>query len=216
MITKDWDSLLNKEVAQIYFKNMILFLKKEYEVKNIFPPKQQIFNALKSTDFNNVKVVIIGQDPYHGYGQAHGYAFSVNGLVKRPPSLNNIFKELEYDLGIIRESNNLEDWSLQGVLLLNTILTVEENKPLSHKNIGWEIFTNKIIELLNASSQPIVFILWGSQARSKKYLITNNKHCIIESAHPSPLSAHAGFFGSKPFSKANQFLIDNHLTEIKW
>lgn len=216
MITNKWDLKLSSEMNETYFKQMFLYLKQEYKTKNIYPPKKDIFNALKMTDFDNVKVVILGQDPYHGANEAHGYAFSVQEGVKTPPSLRNIFIELENDLGIIKDTTNLEKWAKQGVLLLNTILTVEENKPLSHKNIGWEIFSNKIISLLNENDKPIVFILWGTHARSKQYLVTNNKHLIIESVHPSPLSAHSGFFGSKPFSKTNKFLKENNIEEIQW
>jgi uracil-DNA glycosylase len=163
-----------------------------------------------------VKVVILGQDPYHGVNQAHGLSFSVSDNVKRPPSLVNILKELETDLGIKKEGNNLESWARQGVFLLNAIMTVEKDKPLSHRGIGWEQFTDSIIKKLNERDKPIVFVLWGSYAKSKKELITNKKHLIIENVHPSPLSAHRGFFGSKPFSKINAFLEKNNIKKINW
>ena len=194
----------------------MLFCKERISKKIIFPKYENIFNALKLTDYDDVKVVILGQDPYHGENEAHGLSFSVLDGVKRPPSLDNIFRELYSDLGIKRTNNNLSDWAKQGVLLLNAIITVEKDHPLSHKGRGWEIFTDNIIKYLNERKKPIVFILWGNYARSKKQLITNPRHYIIESAHPSPLSASRGFFGSKPFSKCNAFLRDNGMEEIKW
>ena len=185
--------------------------------KTIFPPKDRILSALSITDYNDVKVVILGQDPYHGVGEANGLCFSVNDGVRIPPSLQNIYKELNSDLGIeIPNTGNLESWAKEGVLLLNTVLTVEKDKPASHKNIGWEIFTDSIIKKLNERMEPVVFILWGNFARSKKELITNPKHYIIESTHPSPFSANHGFFGSKPFSKTNNFLNKNNIKEIDW
>lgn len=175
-----------------------------------------MFNALRYTDYNDVKVVILGQDPYHGINEAHGLSFSVKDNVKRPPSLNNIFKELESDLGIKKTNNDLTNWAKQGVLLLNSIMSVVKDSPLSHKEKGWEIFTDNIIKKLNEREKPMVFILWGGYARSKKQLITNKNHYIIESVHPSPLSAYHGFFGSRPFSKANNFLIKNNIEPIDW
>lgn len=216
MINKGWNEVLKEETSKTYFKDLGNNIKEMYKNKIIFPEFNNIFNALKYTDYNEVKVVILGQDPYHGVNQAHGLAFSVNDKVKRPPSLTNIFKELETDLGIKKEGNSLESWARQGVFLLNAIMTVEEDKPLSHRGIGWEQFTDSIIKKLNERDKPIVFVLWGSYARSKKELITNKKHLILESVHPSPLSAHRGFFGSKPFSKINTFLEKNNMEKINW
>lgn len=216
MINKTWDIVLEKEMKKDYFKTLGTFIKKEYSQKNIYPEYRNIFNALKITDYKDVKVVILGQDPYHGERQAHGLSFSVLEGVNRPPSLHNIFKELYSDLGIQREKNDLSDWAEQGVLLLNSVLTVQKDTPLSHRGHGWEIFTDNIIRYLNARKTPIVFVLWGSYARSKKELITNPIHHIVESAHPSPLSASRGFLGSKPFSRINAYLKKDGLTEIKW
>ncbi|MCQ2976556.1 MAG: uracil-DNA glycosylase [archaeon] len=199
-----------------YFKKIISRVNREYITKIIYPEYPNIFNAFRLTDYDQVRVVILGQDPYHGDGEAHGLSFSVREGIKRPPSLNNIFKELKDDLGIYRTNNDLSDWGKQGVLLLNSILTVEKDKAASHKDIGWEIFTDNVIKLLNERDEPIVFILWGNYARSKKVFITNKKHYVIESNHPSPLSANRGFFGSKPFSKTNNFLIKNGYEPIKW
>ena len=181
-----------------------------------YPQYKDIFNALRYTDYDEVKVVILGQDPYHGENEAHGLSFSVRDDVKRPPSLNNIFKELESDLGIRKTNNDLTNWAKQGVLLLNSIMSVVKDTPLSHKEKGWEIFTDNIIKKLNERDKPIVFILWGGYARSKKKLITNKNHYIVESVHPSPLSAYNGFFGSKPFSKTNNFLISKNIVPIDW
>ena len=216
MLNKNWDIILNKEFKEDYFKKLGTFIKQEYKEKIIYPSYDNIFNALRFTDYNDVKVVILGQDPYHGFNEAHGLSFSVQKGVKRPPSLNNIFKELERDLGIIRTNNDLTDWAKQGVLLLNAVLTVVKDHPLSHCNHGWEIFTDNIIKYLNAREKPIVFVLWGNYARNKKSLITNKQHLILESAHPSPLSASRGFFGSKPFSKINNFLEKNNIEKINW
>ena len=194
-----------------------MFLKNEYSQRTIYPSMYDIFNALKYTSYENTKVVILGQDPYHEVGQAHGLSFSVKKGIKIPPSLVNIYKELNSDVGMIIPSHGeLTSWAKQGVLLLNATLTVREGQANSHKDIGWAIFTDEIIKKLNLSSKPIVFILWGGNARSKKKYITNPHHLIIESAHPSPLSAYNGFFGSKPFSKANDFLIKNGLAPIDW
>lgn len=217
MIGNDWDIYLKEEYSKDYFKKLIDFVNKEYKEKTIYPPKNEIFNALRHTSYKDVKVVILGQDPYHGEHQAEGLSFSVKNGIRKPPSLQNIFKELNDDLGIpFPETNSLIPWADQGVLLLNAVLTVEANMAASHKDKGWEIFTDKIIELLDKKEEPIVFILWGSFARNKKKLITNKNHYIVESAHPSPLSAYNGFFGSKPFSKTNNFLISKGLKPIDW
>lgn len=216
MINKSWDVVLKLEFESAYFKKLGTVVKSEYARKRVYPKYSDIFNALRFTDYDDVKVVILGQDPYHGYNEAHGLSFSVLEGVKRPPSLDNIFKELYDDLGIKRSDNNLKDWANQGVLLLNSIMTVVADRPLSHKGIGWETFTDNIIRYLNNREKPVVFILWGNFARSKKSLITNKHHFIIESAHPSPLSASRGFFGSKPFSKCNNFLEKNGMEKINW
>ncbi len=216
MINKKWDIILKEEMKQEYFKKLGIFVKKEYKERTVFPPYEHVFDALRFTDYDDVKVVILGQDPYHGLGEAHGLSFSVHEGIPMPPSLQNIFKELESDLGIKRTCSDLTDWAKQGVLLLNSIMTVEKDKPLSHKDKGWEIFTDNIIKYLNEREKPVIFLLWGSFARSKKSLITNKQHYVIESVHPSPLSAYRGFFGSKPFSKINNILKKNNIDEIKW
>lgn len=213
----DWDEILEDEFKKEYYLKIREFLKSEYSQRTIFPSMYDIFNALKYTPFRNTKVVILGQDPYHEIGQAHGLSFSVKKGIKIPPSLVNIYKELHTDIGMdIPNHGELTSWAKQGVLLLNATLTVREGQANSHKDIGWAIFTDEIIKKLNMSNSPIVFILWGGNARSKKKYITNSKHLIIESAHPSPLSAYNGFFGSKPFSKANEFLKNNGITTINW
>ncbi len=217
MIGNAWDEELKEEYKKEYFTELMNFVKEEYKNKTIYPKPNEVFNAFRYTDFDNVKVVILGQDPYHGPNQAEGLSFSVSDDVLKPPSLKNIFKELESDLGIpFPQHNSLKPWTKQGVLLLNAVLTVEEHKPASHKGKGWEIFTDDVIDILNKREKPIVFILWGAFARSKKSLITNKQHYIIESAHPSPFSARNGFFGSKPFSKTNKFLREKGLEEIDW
>ena len=216
MINKKWDIVLKDEFKKDYFRNLGIFVKKEYKEKTIFPPYQNIFDALRFTDYDDVKVVILGQDPYHGLGEAHGLSFSVKEGVAMPPSLQNIFKELYNDLKIKRTKSDLSDWAKEGVLLLNSIMTVEKDKPLSHKDKGWEIFTDQVISKLNEREDPVIFVLWGSFARSKKELITNSRHKIIESVHPSPLSANRGFFGSKPFSTINKYLKDMNKEKIKW
>lgn len=216
MITKNWDNILKDEYNKDYFKRLRSFLKEEYSTKICYPKKEEIFNALKYTNYEDVKVVILGQDPYHGENEAHGFCFSVRSTVKRPPSLNNILKELYDDLKIVKKENELTSWAEQGVLLLNSVLTVVKDTPLSHRGIGWEEFTDSIIKKINEKDSTVVYILWGSYARSKKYLITNPKHYVIESAHPSPLSANKGFFGSKPFSKTNEILIKNNMKPINW
>lgn len=217
MIGNTWDKLLAEEVNKEYFKELINYVNNEYKQKTIYPKKTEVFNAFKYTDYNNVKVVILGQDPYHGPNQAEGLSFSVSNEVLKPPSLKNIFKELESDLRIpFPEHNSLKPWAKEGVLLLNAVLTVEEHKPASHANKGWETFTDEIIKILNKKEEPVVFILWGNYAREKKTYITNPIHYIIESPHPSPFSARNGFFGSKPFSKTNEFLKSKGLKEINW
>lgn len=216
-IGNDWDELLKNEFKKEYYLKLREFLIKEYNTKIIYPAKEDIFNALKITSYEDTKVVILGQDPYHGEGQAHGFSFSVKPGTKVPPSLRNIYKELHADLGLdIPNNGHLESWAKQGVLLLNTSLTVIGRSANSHRNRGWEILTDKIIELLNKREEPVVFILWGNNAISKEKLITNERHFIIKSVHPSPLSANRGFFGSKPFSKTNEFLKSIGEKPIDW
>ena len=217
MIGNEWDDLLKSEYKKEYFKSLENFVLNEYKNKIIYPKISEVYNAFRYTPYNKVKVVIIGQDPYHGENQAEGLCFSVKNGVPKPPSLINIFKELNDDLGYkIPIDGSLVQWTKEGVLLLNAVLTVEKDKAASHKGRGWEKFTDEVIKIVNKKDTPVVFILWGSYARSKKELITNNKHFIIESAHPSPLSAYNGFFGSKPFSKTNNFLISKGITPINW
>lgn len=217
LVGNHWDKVLDHEYHEEYFKKIIAFINQAYKEREIFPPKSRILRALSLTDYDDVRVVILGQDPYHGVGEANGLAFAVSDGVKIPPSLRNIYKELYNDLGIeLASVGNLECWAKEGVLLLNAVLTVEKDKPASHKFLGWENFTDAIIKSLNDKDTPVVFILWGNFARSKKSLITNPKHYVIESTHPSPFSANYGFFGSKPFSKTNDFLKKNHLKEIDW
>ena len=217
LVGNHWDKVLDHEYHEEYFKKIVAYINRAYKEREIFPPKSRILRALTLTDYDDVKVVILGQDPYHGVGEANGLAFAVSDGVKIPPSLRNIYKELYNDLGIEPSSvGNLECWAKEGILLLNAVLTVEKDKPASHKDLGWENFTDAIIKSLNDKDTPVVFILWGNFARSKKNLITNPKHYIIESTHPSPFSANYGFFGSKPFSKTNSFLKKNHLKEIDW
>ena len=216
-LNNDWYDLLKDEFNKDYYKNMISFLENEYNTKTIYPKKEDVFNALNLCSYKNTKVVIIGQDPYHEPNQAHGLSFSVLGDTKLPPSLINIYKEISSDLGLIMGQNgDLTPWAKQGVLLLNNVLTVEKGKADSHKKIGWINFTDKIIELLNKKDDPIVFIFWGNNAKKKMELITNPKHLVLYSAHPSPLSAYHGFFGCKHFSKTNDFLIKNHKEPINW
>ena len=213
----DWDKILCEEFKKEYYLKIREFLKTEYKTHVIYPPMFDIFNALKYTSYENTRVVILGQDPYHEEGQAHGLSFSVKRGVKIPPSLVNIYKELKSDLGVETPSHgDLSSWAEQGVLLLNATLTVRQGMANSHQNIGWSIFTDQVIKLLNESKNPTVFILWGGNARSKKKYITNKNHLIIESAHPSPLSAYNGFFGSRPFSRANEFLSSNGREVIDW
>ena len=213
----DWDLLLKDEFQKDYYLKLREFLKEEYFSKSIYPPMNDIFNALRYTSYKNARVVILGQDPYHGFGQAHGLCFSVKEGIKFPPSLQNIFKELNAEYGIAPPlSGELVGWAKQGVLLLNTTLTVREGVPQSHKGRGWEILTDRIISLMNKKSTPVVFILWGGNARAKKTLITNKNHLVLECAHPSPLSAYNGFFGCGHFIKTNEFLKSQGLDEIMW
>lgn len=215
MIGNDWDDVLSDIYNKDYFKILIDKVNKEYEDKIIYPSKDDLFNAFKLTSFNDVKVVIVGQDPYHGEGEAHGLSFSVRDGIKIPPSLKNIYKELYDDLGVpIRDSGNLDGWARQGVLLLNSTLTVEKDKPNSHSKIGWQEFTDEVIKVIDKNKSNVVFLLWGNYARSKKKLIKNNY--IIESSHPSPFSARNGFFGSKPFSRTNEYLMKMGIKEINW
>ncbi len=216
MFHNSWDLVLHDEMQKSYFNYIKEFIKEERLNKTIFPPAKDLFNAFKLTDFNDIKVVILGQDPYHGENEAMGLSFSVRRGVRTPPSLKNIFKELKDDLGIQRVDTDLSDWAEQGVFLLNTVLTVEKDKANSHKDIGWEIFTDYVIKQINDRLNNVVFILWGRQARDKKRIITNPSHYIIESAHPSPLSAYNGFFGSRPFSKTNKFLIEHGKEKINF
>lgn len=216
-IGNDWDERLNGEFQKEYYLALREFLKSEYFTKRVYPPMNEIFNALKYTSYENTRVVILGQDPYHGYGQAHGLCFSVKEGVAHPPSLQNIFKELKAELGIEPPiSGELTGWAKQGVLLLNTTLTVREATPQSHKGKGWEFLTDTIISHINQKNAPVVFMLWGGNARVKKALITNKKHLILECAHPSPLSAWNGFFGCNHFIKANEFLASNGEKQIDW
>ncbi|MFR2820009.1 MAG: uracil-DNA glycosylase [Clostridium sp.] len=217
ILKNDWNELLKDEFSKDYYLSLREFLKNEYTTKIIYPDKYDIFNALHYTSYKDVKVVILGQDPYHGPNQAHGLSFSVSPGVKIPPSLLNIYKELNSDLGCYIPNNGyLKKWADQGVLLLNTSLTVRAGEANSHKNKGWEIFTDKIISLINEKTDPVVFLLWGNNAINKKKLITNKQHLILSSTHPSPLSASRGFFGSKPFSKINKFLISVNKAPIDW
>ncbi|MCI8609497.1 MAG: uracil-DNA glycosylase [Firmicutes bacterium] len=216
-IGNGWDTVLKDEFEKPYFKKLETFLDEEYEKETIYPPREDLFNALKRADFQDVKVVILGQDPYHQPGQAHGMCFSVKKGVRIPPSLINIYEELKSDLGIAPAPHGyLEDWAKQGVLLLNTVLTVRRNQANSHKGKGWEKFTDQVIASLNERTEPVVFILWGANARSKMQLITNRDHFVLTGAHPSPLSASNGFFGGGYFSKANRFLELTGQTPIDW
>lgn len=217
ILKNDWAKVLQEEFTKPYYMQLREFLKYEYSNFTVYPDMYDIFNALHYTPFSDVKVVILGQDPYHGPNQAHGLSFSVKPGVPHPPSLRNIFQELHNDLGCpIPKSGSLVPWAKQGVLLLNTVLTVRAGQAHSHKGKGWEIFTDRVIESLNEKRDPVVYILWGSAAQSKIGLIDTTKHYIVKSPHPSPLSAHRGFFGSKPFSKTNDFLRSIGKTEIDW
>lgn len=212
-----FNDLLEEEKQKEYYKELIDFIDKEYESKIIFPPREKIFEAFRLTPFEKAKVVIIGQDLYHGEGEAHGLAFSVNNGIKIPPSLKNIYKEINSEYGYeIPNTGYLIKWAKQGVLMLNTVLTVEKDKPASHKAKGWEVFTDRVIEELNNSDYPLVFMLWGNYAKTKAQLINNPKHLILESAHPSPFSARNGFFGNNHFKLANDFLLKNGIEQIDW
>ena len=216
-INNNWKKFIDEEVEQEYFQNLKKFLLEEYETKKVYPKKSDIFKCFELTDFHDVKVIILGQDPYHQVNQAHGLCFSVNKGIKVPPSLVNIYKEIHSDIGInIPNHGDLTKWAQEGVLLLNTIMSVVDSKPMAHANKGWEIFTDRVIKKLNDDDTPKVFLLWGSPSRKKKALITNPKHLILETVHPSPLSAYNGFFGCKHFSKANEFLKNNNRKEINW
>ena len=216
-IGNDWDFVLQDEWQKPYFKELEAFLDLEYKTQTIYPKQENIFKAFEYTPFSEVKVVIIGQDPYHGENQAHGLCFSVLDGIKFPPSLRNIFKELESDVGKkTPESGQLDGWAKQGVLMLNTVLTVREGQPTSHKNKGWEIFTQKAIEKLNQRKEPIVFLLWGAHAERIGEAVTNSIHQKLISAHPSPLSARRGFLGCRHFSKTNEILVKNGFSPINW
>ena len=217
MIGNDWDNILKDEFNKYYFKKLMLTVRDEYNKKIIFPRKDEVFKAFRYTPYHNVKVVILGQDPYHGDGEAEGLSFSVPKNIKIPPSLINIYKELHNDLGITPPNHgNLSSWAKEGVLLLNSVLTVIKDHAASHEGLGWETFTDNVIKLINKKDTPVVFILWGRFARSKKKLIDNPSHLVIESAHPSPLSAYNGFFNSHPFSKTNDYLISKGIRPINW
>ena len=215
MITKEWDSILGDEYKKDYFKKLVKDIRYESHTHTCYPKASDVFNSMKYTPYSKIKVVIIGQDPYHGDGEAHGLSFSVLPGVKMPPSLVNIFKELHDDLGYDMPSSGcLVKWAKEGVLLLNSILTVEKDKPLSHKKYNWETFTDAIIKKINEKETPVVFILWGNYAKSKAKLITNKNHLVLTSSHPSPFSCNYGFFGSKPFSKTNNFLISKKISPV--
>ncbi|MBQ2212998.1 MAG: uracil-DNA glycosylase [Erysipelotrichaceae bacterium] len=217
MINKSWDEFLNREFEQDYFRKLSAFLKQEYAEKTIYPPKQEVFSAFYYTDLDKVKVVILGQDPYHEPNQACGMCFAVKPGNPLPKSLINIYREIHDDLGLNMSNNGyLVKWATQGVLLINTVLTVERGKANSHKGRGWEEFTDHVIQLLNRQDQPIVFLLWGNNARAKMSLLNNPRHLVLTAAHPSPLSAYNGFFGCRHFSRTNEFLIKNGVKPIDW
>lgn len=213
----DWDLYLEEEFQKDYFLRLTETLKEEYETKTIYPKKEDVFNALKFTPYEKVKVLLLGQDPYHGEGQAHGFAFSVQKGIQKPPSLVNMFKELESDIDVKAPSHGcLLDWAEQGVLLLNTVLTVREGEPNSHKKLGWVTFTDRIISILNDREDPVIFLLWGRNAIEKLPFITNSRHFVLSTVHPSPLSASRGFFGCRHFSKVNEILTRLGKTPIDW
>lgn len=217
MFGNDWDKVLEEETQKTYFKELEQALEREYKEHVIFPPKELLYSALKLTPYSKTRVVILGQDPYHGLNQAHGLSFSVLPGVRIPPSLRNIYSELREDMGISTpDHGTLDHWAHQGVLLLNTVLTVRQGKPNSHKNLGWETFTDAVMEKLNERTTPLVFILWGAHAQKKGSFIDTNRHLVIQSPHPSPFSAHRGFLGSRPFSRSNQFLESHDLKGIDW
>ena len=212
-----WNEILAEEMQKDYYQELQAFIQKRRSEVRVFPEEKNVFNALELTPFESVKVVILGQDPYHGFGQAHGLSFSVQKGTPLPPSLKNIYKELQEDIGgELPTEGDLSHWAKQGVLLLNTVLTVEEGNANSHKGMGWETLTNRLIESLNELNHPVIFILWGKPAQDKEKLITNPSHVILKAPHPSPLSAYRGFFGSKPFSKVNEILIQQGQTPIRW
>ena len=212
-----WNEILAEEMQKDYYQELQAFVQKRRAEVRVFPEEKNVFNALELTPFESVKVVILGQDPYHGFGQAHGLSFSVQKGIPLPPSLRNIYKELQEDIGgELPTEGDLSHWAKQGVLLLNTVLTVEEGNANSHKGMGWERLTNRLIESLNELKHPVIFILWGKPAQDKEKLITNPSHVILKAPHPSPLSAYRGFFGSKPFSKVNEILIQQGQTPIRW
>ena len=212
-----WNEILAEEIQKDYYQDLQAFVQKRREEVRVFPEENDVFRALELTPFESVKVVILGQDPYHGFGQAHGLSFSVQKGIPLPPSLRNIYKELQEDLGgELPTEGDLSHWAKQGVLLLNTVLTVEEGNANSHKGMGWETLTNRLIESLNELNHPVIFILWGKLAQDKEKLIINPNHVILKAPHPSPLSAYRGFFGSKPFSRVNDILIQQGQTPIRW
>ena len=212
-----WNEILSEEMKKDYYQELLAFVQKRREEVSVFPEEKNVFRALELTPFESVKVVILGQDPYHGFGQAHGLSFSVQKGIPLPPSLRNIYKELQEDLGgELPTEGDLSHWAKQGVLLLNTVLTVEEGNANSHKGMGWERLTNRLIESLNELNHPVIFIFWGKPAQDKEKLITNPSHVILKSPHPSPLSAYRGFFGSKPFSRINDILIQQGQIPIRW
>lgn len=216
-ISNDWLDAMKEEFKKPYYMNLYSKVVEEYNTHRVFPEKNDIFNAFHFTPLKDVKVVILGQDPYHGVGQAHGLCFSVKPGVEIPPSLVNIYKELQDDLGCkVPNHGYLTKWAKQGVLMLNTVLTVRAHQANSHRGMGWEEFTDSAIEIINKQDRPIVYILWGRPAQNKKYMLNNSKHFILEAPHPSPLSSYRGFFGSKPFSKTNEFLIANGEAPIDW
>ncbi len=216
-IEPGWGSNLKGEFAKPYFEELVEYIREEYQVNTVFPPGKLIFNAFNKCGFDEVKVVIIGQDPYHGFGQANGLCFSVADGVKKPPSLVNIFKEINNDIGCdIPASGNLERWATQGVLMLNATLTVRSGNPGSHQKRGWEQFTDTVINIVSDSKESVVFLLWGAFAQQKSQLIDSGKHLVLKSAHPSPFSADRGFFGNKHFSKANEYLLKKGLKPINW
>ncbi|UQZ32613.1 uracil-DNA glycosylase [Paenibacillus sp. PK3_47] len=217
MFGNDWDEVLQEETQKPYFNELRYALAHEYKQFTVYPPKDLLFSALKLTPYNSTRVVILGQDPYHGAGQAHGLSFSVKPGVRIPPSLRNIYTELHDDLGLTPPNHGyLLHWAQEGVLMLNAVLTVREGQPNSHKGLGWETFTDAIMEKLNERTEPMVFILWGSHAQQKGAFIDRARHLVIESPHPSPFSAHRGFLGSRPFSRANQYLESHGLEQIDW
>ncbi|PYE45688.1 uracil-DNA glycosylase [Paenibacillus barcinonensis] len=217
MFGNDWDEVLQQETQADYFNNIRYALAAEYKTQTVYPPKEDLFSALKLTPYHKVKAVIIGQDPYHGAGQAHGLSFSVRPGVRVPPSLKNIYKELQNDLGVpVPRHGSLIHWAEQGVLLLNAVLTVREGQPNSHQALGWQTFTDAVIRELNERTEPMVYMLWGSHAQKKGAFINRDKHLVLESTHPSPLAAHRGFLGSRPFSKANEFLVSQGIKPIDW